>query len=263
MERMPAARYKARVCTLALFLHQSARRPLVIAANRDEFLARPATEPMQVEDEPWIVAGIDLVAGGTWLGTNESGLTVGLLNRRTSLPIDPSRESRGALCLDALRCRSLAEARELVGGRRGDAYNPFNLLVAAPAGAFVAQNHGPEMALTDLRRGLHLLTNLDLNDATCPRIAKSHRLFEAALPYLDHADPAPLVTHLRAVLSDHSTPLDPRGSGAIENLCVHLGEYGTRSSSIILYCDDPPRRLYFHAPGPPCVTEYTRLQLPL
>jgi uncharacterized protein with NRDE domain len=247
------------VCTLALFLHQSRRRPLVIAANRDEFLARPATDPMQVEDDPWIVAGIDLVAGGTWLGVNQQGLTAGILNRRTEQGPDPTRKSRGALCMDALHCRDLAEARALVAGRAGDDYNPFNFLVASAEGAFVAQNRGPRIELTDLPAGLHLLSNLDLNDPTCPRIAKSHQLFAAAVPHLDDADPAPLVAHLRQVLADHSTPLDPRGGGPVANLCVHFGEYGTRSSSIVLY--EEGRQRLFHASGPPCENDYREVGL--
>lgn len=250
------------MCTLALFLHQSKRHPLVIAANRDEFLRRPATDPIQVEDDPWVVAGIDLEAGGTWLGVNQFGLTAGILNRRTSAAIDPARRSRGALCMDALHCRTLSEARALVAARPAEAYNPFNLLVACEEGAFVTQNHGERMTITDLPAGLHLLTNLDLNDATCPRIAKSHRLFEAAQPRLDDDDPTALLAELRAILSDHSTPLDPRGSGPIENLCVHLGEYGTRSSSVVLYSAAPPRCRLFHAPGPPCEHEYHEVLLP-
>lgn len=247
------------MCTLALFLHSSRRRPLVIAANRDEFLARPATEPMRVEDDPWIVAGIDLVAGGTWLGINQHGITAGILNRRTNEGIDPTRESRGALCIDALHCRTLAEARDLVSGRAGEAYNPFNFLVASREGAFVAQNQGAEIRITDLPPGLHLLTNLDLNDATCPRIAKSHQLFAAAVPRLEDEDPSALIAHLRGVLSDHSTPLDPRSVGPIANLCVHAGEYGTRSSSIVLYEPAGPR--YFHAAGAPCENEYAAVDL--
>jgi len=249
------------VCTLALFLRQSPQMPLVVAANRDEFLARPATDPAVVERAPWIVAGLDEVAGGTWFGLNQHGLTVGILNRRTALPVDPSKLSRGALCMDTLRCADLSQARALVTQQRGDSYNPFNLLVASPQGAFVVQNHDQAMAVTELAPGLHLLTNLDLNDPTCPRIAKSHGLFEAALPHLVDADPTALLAHLRQVLSDHSTPLDPRGSGPIENLCVHLGAYGTRSSSVVVHpAARPPR--YFHAAGPPCRVDYREVALP-
>lgn len=249
------------MCTLALFLQQSPRLPLLVAANRDEYLARPASEPAVVERDPWIVAGRDLVAGGTWLGLNQHGLVVGILNRRTSLPVDPDRLSRGSLCMDALRCASLAEARALVEPQRGDSYNPFNLLIASSSGALVVQNHDETMALTELPPGLHLLTNLDLNDATCPRIAKSHALFDAARSRLGDDDPAALLEHLRTVLSDHSTPLDPRGSGPIENLCVHLGPYGTRSSSVIMIpAAGGPR--YFHAAGAPCENAYREIALP-
>jgi uncharacterized protein with NRDE domain len=253
------------VCTLALFLRQSDALPLVIAANRDELLARPSAGPTAVADDPWIVAGIDLEAGGTWLGVNARGLAVGILNRRTALGVDPTLRSRGALAMEVLGCESVEEARALVRARPAPAYNPFNLLVASPEAAFVAQNWDEAMRLTELPPGLHLLTNLDLNDPTCPRIAKSHQLFEAARAHLDAPEPDALVAHLRRVLSDHSTPLDPRGGiapGPIANLCVHFGTYGTRSSSILLYERERRRWRYFHATGAPCTCDYGEVALP-
>lgn len=249
------------MCTLALFLDQSAIRPLVIAANRDEFLGRPSTDPIAIDGEPcWVVAGVDLVAGGTWLGLNQRGMVAGILNRRTNAGPDPTLASRGALCLEMLRCHTLGEARTLLSQRHGESYNPFNLLVATSGEAFVAQNRPGRIDVTDLPPGLHLLSNLDLNDPTCPRIAKSHRLFQAALPQLNDPDRRGLIAHLRAVLSDHSTPLDPRGDGAIENLCVHRGEYGTRSSSVVLFENGRPT--FLHSPGPPCENDYQVVTLP-
>src|SRR5439155_1317444 len=60
-------------------------------------------------------------------------------------------------------------------------YNPFNLLLADRSEAFVVSQPRGEPARADrLAPGLHLLTNLDLDDPTCPRIAASHRGFAAA-----------------------------------------------------------------------------------
>src|SRR6266850_2262989 len=63
--------YTPRMCTLAVYVRQFADTPLVVAANRDEFFARPATPPeLLTTAAPRIVGGRDLRAGGTWLGIN-------------------------------------------------------------------------------------------------------------------------------------------------------------------------------------------------
>jgi uncharacterized protein with NRDE domain len=253
--------YNAAVCTLALLYQQSAHRPVVVAANRDEFLDRACVPPMVIEGDPWIACGLDLVAGGTWLGLNRHGLVVGVLNRRTAQPVDPRRQSRGLLCLEALRRPSVDAALAYVERQSSAAYNPFNLLLASVEAAFVVQNIAGEMIVTPLPPGVHLLTNLDLNDPTCPRIAKSLRGFEAIAPKLDQ-DPEILIALLRHLLSDHSLPLDPRSAGPPNNLCVHLDGYGTRSSSIIIGGADPASRRFFHADGPPCRTPYAEVALP-
>jgi uncharacterized protein with NRDE domain len=240
------------VCTLAAFVQVLPGLPLVVAANRDELLARPSTSPLLLRDTPpRAMGGRDLTAGGTWLGVNETGLVVGVLNRRTPSPPDPVCRSRGQLCLDLLGCRAAAEAAARVGAEPAGRYNGFNLLVADGREAFVAsQPRGETPRVTRLETGLHLLTNLDLNDPTCPRIAASHHAFrDAGAAFAREADVERLVARLRVVLSDHATALDPRGPGS---LCVHAGAYGTRSSSVILLPPpgQPPR--WFHADGPPC-----------
>src|SRR4029453_10889790 len=90
------------MCTLVLVVPPPGG-VLQVAANRDEFLARPAAPPMPSDDGRWF-APRDLQAGGTWLGVNAGGVFVGVTNR-TSGPRDPSRRSRGLLVLEALESR--------------------------------------------------------------------------------------------------------------------------------------------------------------
>lgn len=248
------------MCTLAVYVRCASPIPLLVAANRDEFLDRPAAEPRLLAADPWVVAGQDLSAGGTWFGVNGAGLVVGLLNRRRPGGPDAGLRSRGLLALETLQQHSLDDARRRLAAEDGAAYNAFNLLVADHRGALVATNRGGGgMQITQLDAGVHLLTNLELNDPTCPRIAKSSQRFRAVDLATAPAAVA-LLPALRAILSDHSTALDPRAE-VIDTLCVHLPGYGTRSSSIVA-ADATGRLRYWHAPGPPCSTAYEEVPLP-
>jgi uncharacterized protein with NRDE domain len=252
------------MCTLAIYFKALVDYPVVVAANRDEYLARPALPPTTLCETPHIVGGKDLRASGTWLGINEHGIVAGLLNRRNGgLENDPNLRSRGLLCLDALRFATAAQAAEFVAAESGRDYNPFNLLIASRKEAFVAYNRWSQIELVGLTPGVHLLTNLDVDDFECPRISRSRKHFEELGSRTDFAhDPVALRGELHRLLADHSTQLDPR-SGRPNSLCLHLGDYGTRSSSMIFMGREPEHILHFFAAGPPCTSSYKPAVLPL
>lgn len=245
------------MCTLAAYVGASPTLPLVVAANRDEFLNRPSSEPSILAVDPWVVAGQDLNAGGTWFGVSQAGLIVGLLNRRSPAGPDPTRRSRGLLCLEMLQQPDVTAVRAALAQTQAAEYNPFNLLVGDRHLAIVATSVGERIQVAVLPPGLHLLTNLDLNDPTCPRIAAASERFRG-LPI--GTDPTNLVVPLHRILADHTTALDPRAS-QIDTLCVHRGGYGTRSSSIAALSRDGALR-YWHAPGPPCQAMFAEVSLP-
>ncbi len=248
------------MCTLAIYFQAARDCPVVIAANRDEFLERPAVDPTTLLQDPHIVGGKDLRAGGTWLGISEHGIVAGLLNRRAGNGGNPQARSRGLLCLDALRRRTAREAAEFAARERGSDYNPFNLLMVSRTEAFVAYNRGASIEVVELKPGLHLLSNLNVNDFECPKISASYGKFAELGQRADfQRDPIGQRAALGALLADHNTQLDPRIStaagGRSNALCLHLDNYGTRSSSLIFIRGDRQVSHYF-APGPPCVTAY-------
>lgn len=249
------------MCTLALYLQVFPEFPVVVAANRDEFLARPAAAPVVLCERPLVVGGKDLRAGGTWLAINESGMIAGLLNRRSEAAADPERRSRGLLCLDALKHKSVEEALRFVTAQDPERYNPFNLLLASRDCAAVAHNRHGRIDATMLSRGTHLLTNLDVDDFECPRISRSFGRF-AALGEEGglSRDPAAMRRRLASLLADHSTQLDPR-NGRPNSLCLHMDDYGTRESSLI-FLSAGGRAEHYFAPGPPCTTAYAPAPVP-
>jgi len=247
------------VCTLAIYFQVSRDFPVIIAANRDEFLDRPAASPMSLLEHPRVIGGKDLRAGGTWLGINEYGVIAGLLNRRVEGAANPRARSRGLLCLDALRCETSSDAAKFAGSQDGADYNPFNLLIASRETAFVASNRAGRIEVAALAPGLHLVTNLDVNDFECPKISASYGNFaELGSDPEFLRDPIERKAALAALLADHSTQLDPR-SGRPNALCLHLEGYGTRSSSLF-FIDANGKVSHFFAPGPPCKTAYVPVE---
>ena len=80
------------VCLLVLLFGVDPDAPLVVAANRDERLDRPAVAmTVLAEGGPRILGGRDNKAGGTWLAVNEYGVVAGLTNRPAPDGADPAR----------------------------------------------------------------------------------------------------------------------------------------------------------------------------
>jgi hypothetical protein len=248
------------MCTLVLFFRVFPDYPIVIAANRDESLSRPSTHPTQLWSPPWVFGGQDLLAGGTWLGVNEWGVSVGVLNRQASAPADPLCRSRGQLCLDALKQKSAAAAVHAITTRTDHSYNPFNLVIADSFSAYVVDNHSTTLTTRQLPTGIHFVTNRDPNDTACARIARfSPRFAEISDSFSSGPLSLPnLFGMLHHQMAQHA---DPPGD-ARDGLCLHLDGYGTCSSTLIAYSREERRYNYYFAPGPPCQTSYREVSLP-
>ncbi len=249
------------MCTLAIYRDVSESFPLVVAANRDEFLDRPATGPRRWTEAPAIVAGRDQEGGGTWLGCRVDGppLVAGLLNRRpgpTERAASSGELSRGLLCIEALGEPTSDAAERSVCDRDVSRYAGFNLLLADRKRAVVIDNRaGP--VTTELAGGLSVLTNLEVNDPRCARLASAVPEFERLVPVVRAAEsPDALVERLASVLGDHRNTVDPANVDPLARLCVHTNQgYGTRSATVIV-CDRLGAVYYFHAAGPPCTTAF-------
>ena len=255
------------MCTLALYFQVFLDYPVVVAANRDETLSRPSAAPVVLQHTPWIFGGKDLIAGGTWLGVNEHGLIAGMLNRHTPQPADPHRRSRGLLSLDALQSESARQAATSVRHQAAERYNPFNLLLVDDQEAYILHPVEHTIRVQQLEPGVHLLTNMDLNDPECPKIARSFQHFQAVAKKMATVAESPfsiaeLFHLLHERLADHATPLDPRAEDPRNGLCIHLDGYGTCSSTLLAYSAQQRRFVYHFAPGAPCQTDYTEVSVP-
>ena len=232
------------MCLLALRLRAVPGVPVLLAANRDESLARPFDPPRVHPGPVPFLAPVDREAGGTWIGMNAAGLVVAITNR-PHREAPAGRRSRGLLVLDALGAASLdglrgALERHLRGQRA--IYDNFHLLAAAAEGAFVVRYHDGWTEMTDLDEGDHFLTNEDELDE--PRVEG------IAGPATGGA--AGEADRIAAALRSHD-PVLPGGRA----VCKHGEGRGTVSSSILAVGEEGTAGALFRfSAGPPCTAPF-------
>lgn len=254
------------MCTAVILRRPDHPWPLVFAANRDEMNDRPWQPPgRHWPDREEVVAGLDELAGGSWLGLNDHGLLAAALNRMGSLGPQAGKRSRGELVLEALDHAEAAEAARALSQLNSAAYRSFNLVVADAERAFWLRNLGGEKAgrieSFELPPGLSMLTAYDRNDLRSPRIFANLDLFKAA------AEPEPEAGDWTAWQRLLSSRLYPDGLGPEAAMTV-ASESGfeTTSSSLIALprpgLASPARSpVWLFAPGRPDRTAYEPVML--
>lgn len=224
------------MCLAVIALDAHPRFHTVIAANRDEFHARPAAAAHWWRDGQGarILAGRDLEAGGTWLGLSERGRWAFVTNVREPGRHDPRAPSRGALVPGLL-----ADPRELAAAlaaalARSAAFNGFNVVVGDGASAAFGSNRGAGAVVLDA--GIHGVSNAAL-DTPWPKLERAKAGLARWLT-ADERDPRALWEVLadRALAADDELP----STGITLELERRLsapfivGEsYGTRCSTVI------------------------------
>jgi len=135
-------------------------------------------------DRADVVAGLDELAGGTWMGLNETGVVACILNRHGSLGPAPGKRSRGELVLDALDHPDAKDAAGALADIDPSAYRPFNMIVADNRDAFWLALTGDKAGVRVERipEGLSMFTAQERNDTSDPRINTYLPRFQAADP---------------------------------------------------------------------------------
>jgi len=246
------------VCLLVVCAGILPEAPLVVAANRDERLDRPATAATVLRSGgPRIIGGRDQVAGGTWLAVNEHGVVAALTNCPMPAGRDPAKRSRGRLPLALARHRDAERAAVVLADQVDPAeYNPCWLVVGDRRGLWYLDLTGPPVTAVRLPAGVHVLENHPLPE----RSAKVDRVHSVLGRPTSATSVAELVQRLRLVLADHEVPGgDPDAvlpgtwrPAAVSACCVHTPDYGTRSSAVVTVGADGQRPTVLVADGSPC-----------
>jgi hypothetical protein len=277
------------MCTLVLLRRPGSDWPLLLAANRDELRTRPWRAPARHwPDRPEAVAGLDVEAGGSWLGMNDDGVVAAILNRVGTLGPAAGKRSRGEIVLDALDHAEAAAAAAALADLDPEAYRPFNLIVADRYDAYWLRHAGtlpdfgfrasdgtwrdvdpilmpnassrarggPAAAAIEchpIAEGLSMITARDLNDAGSTRV----RTFLPRLRAAEPPDPARgNWSAWQALLAERRSPDgDPRNAMTI----VTSGDYGTVCSSLVALPAEGEPRMWF-AGGPLGEASFERVE---
>lgn len=229
------------MCLITLRWQPGGPVPLLIAANRDEFYARP-TQGLHHWPGQRVLAGQDLQAGGTWLGLGVCAVTgrirlAALTNYRDVANHRLDAISRGHITAAFLN--SSVSAREYLDEllTQASLYNPFNLILFDGLHLLGFESRYPRIVA--LPEGITSVSNADFN-TPWPKLKRLHNSFKQTLAAND--DVAVTQDRLFKLLSDNRIAPDaelPRTGIALERervlsaAFIHSPDYGTRASSVI------------------------------
>jgi uncharacterized protein with NRDE domain len=228
------------VCLLVIAWQAHPRYRLVVAANRDEFHGRAAAALHEWSDEPGILGGRDLEAGGTWLALDRAR-RLGVITNFSELQRPAAgAPSRGRIIPDYLSQEG--GAREFLADLAGaaDRYSGFNLLLCDAGELWYASNRASRFA-RPLPPGVYGLSN-HLLDTPWPKVERVRRAFrawlegaaargtDALMDMLADRSPAP------APASDEvpQSGLSPEWDRVLSSPFVLNAQYGTRCSTAVL-----------------------------
>ena len=208
---------------------------LIVAANRDEFYARPTSEASFWQDHPSVLAGRDLKAGGTWLGLDKAGYFAAITNYRDVENIKTPAASRGDLTKNfLLKGQAPADYMHKIVQSK-DAYNGYNLLVSDLQTLCYYSNQ--EQKIRTLFGGVYGLSN-HLLDTNWPKVAAGKAGF-TEITRDENVATERLFQLLKTTDIAADVLLPKTGVGldwerALSPIFINTGDYGTYCSTVIL-----------------------------
>ena len=231
------------MCLITLSWQPAAKTPLVIAANRDEFYARPTLPLHHWSGQP-ILAGKDIKAGGTWLGLaahQVAGKRVvrlaALTNHRDVVGHRADAPSRGHITTAFLQGSMSAAAYLQTLCGLPSLYNPFNLIVFDGCDLMGFESrHARAFALSP---GITSVSNADFN-TPWPKLTRLSSNFKQTLNQVsDDVLPDTALFKLlasEAVAPDAELPqtgIPLERERALSAAFIRTPDYGTRACSLI------------------------------
>lgn len=223
------------MCLLLISYNTHPGYPLIVAANRDEFYNRPTEKAHFWKNNPELLAGRDIEAGGTWLGITKSGRFAAITNYRDMNSVKENAPSRGSLTLNFLKSDIPPVKYGYSLSEKADEYNGYNLLFSDMETFYYFSNQ--IKSLRQLSEGVYGLSN-HLLDTPWPKVVKSKEAFLDAT-----SNETVSAETLFEILSDDreapdnqlpETGLSIELERAVSPVFIRSDRYGTRSSTVLL-----------------------------
>lgn len=227
------------MCLILFALHHHPDYPLIVAANRDEYYARPSRHAHFWHDAQHVFAGRDLQAGGTWMGITTTGRFAAVTNFRDTQPppLNPTSDrppTRGELVSSYLINEINDRDYLATVQKHAHCYNGFSLLVGNHQRLAYYNNRGHNTH--QLCPGVYGLSNATL-DAPWPKVKQGK---QALIQTLERTtDPMQLM----AVLTDTTqanndqlpeTGISRQAERSLSSRFIQLEHYGTRTSTLLM-----------------------------
>ena len=232
------------MCLILFAYRLTPEQPLIVAANRDEFYARPSAAAHWWDDAPGLLAGRDLQAGGTWLGVQANGRFAAVTNF-TDPDRPPPPRSRGALVADFLR--GAQTSADYAAAIHGELYQGFNLLLWDGRTLACASNRG---ATQTLERGCYALTNAELGSQWPKAVDGVARLRQAVAAGADLDGLIDLLRHDQPPDGEAGLPRSETAEARATPCFICGDAYGTRASTAVIYAKDGSVALAEQSYGP-------------
>lgn len=220
------------MCTAFIAWKCQPSASLVVLSNRDEFHSRP-TAVANWDASNQVLGGVDLQAGGRWLGVNKSGYFAVLLNVRDLPAFDPQAASRGAIIDNFLASQSSAIDFAAEMSECTIKYNPYNLLLC-DGNELVYFCNQPGCKPQVLAPGLYGVSNGGLDEGW-PKVAKGKGAVRSLLANWSIDKAFSLLANRQQanddMLPETGVPLDLER--LLSSLFIVSDNYGTRASTIV------------------------------
>lgn len=226
------------MCLITFSLAPETEYPLIVIANRDEFLNRPTQPAHYWQKHPQLLAGRDLEAGGTWMGITRQGRFAAITNYRdpTSLagPL-----SRGELVTNYLTSTQPPADFITHCATTNQRYSGYNLIAGTPTELYYHSNKLENSKPQPLSAGTYGLSNHLLN-TPWPKVTET---VQALSGWIKQHQKERQVEDLFRILGNTQQAADEdlpdTGIGydkekALSARFIDLPHYATRSSTVLL-----------------------------
>jgi uncharacterized protein with NRDE domain len=227
------------MCIILFAINQHPKYKFILAANRDEFYERPTAQADFWAENPNVLAGKDLVHGGTWLGVTKNGRFATVTNFRN--PNQPKGKlSRGNLVKDFLFSENSPQGYLQQIQTDRDNYTGFNLLVGDFSGEVDIQYYSNiSDEIIALNSGIYGLSN-HLLDTNWHKVANGKSAFAEALEDVS-SNRLFEVLAIKTLANDEVLPDTGVGierERILSPIFIKTPIYGTRCSTVLLVGND-------------------------